>query len=58
MTSENETSWLCQSRIVRDATHSVDDIQGPEINEALQLNVGDTVYLACRSKVPEVCLLD
>jgi len=53
LTTENETSWFCESRVVRDAIHSVDNIQGSEVNEALRLNVGDTVYLTCRPKVPE-----
>jgi len=51
------TSWLSESRILREEVHLVGETQGSEVNETLRLSSGDTVYLACRPKVPEVRLV-
>lgn len=57
MTEDNKSSWLLGSRTVCEGAQLVSEVQALEINKAFRLNVGDTVYLAARSKIPEVCFL-
>jgi len=52
LTTDNELSWLDRSRIC-DGAQPVSNPQAHEMNRALRLNVGDTIYLARRSKFPE-----
>jgi len=53
LTADNESSWLHESRTLGEGLRPARSAQGPNINETLRLNVGDTVYLAGRPKAPE-----
>jgi len=57
LTEDNKSSWVLESETVCKDIQPVSEVQVLEINEALRLKVGDTVYLAARSKIPEACFL-
>jgi len=53
LTTDNKSSWFHRSRTACERVQPVSDAQAHEMNEALRLNVGDTVYLSRRPKTPE-----
>ncbi|KAF7985215.1 hypothetical protein HWV62_7846 [Athelia sp. TMB] len=53
LNADNATSWLSKSRTLVLGLQLESEVQEPDLNEVLNLNIGDSIYLATRSLMPE-----